>query len=97
MTNRFTTVLAEETMGSSFSPAGDFLVQVDVADKTKAATAAGVQVDIEARVDSSAAWVLLGTINPLSEPIANFTKMPYVRYHVRNNVAGNSVTVWDNG
>jgi predicted hotdog family 3-hydroxylacyl-ACP dehydratase len=75
--------------GDTFSPAGDFMMQID--------SAVAVVVDVEARVDATAAWAGIASIRSDSQPIASFVKLPFVRYRMRGNQAGNTVKIWDNG
>jgi hypothetical protein len=88
MTLRLTST-AETDVSDPFSPAGDFCVQVD--------SAIPAVVDIEARVDEDAAWVGIASIRSSSDPITPLIKLPFVRYRLRGNTAGNTVNVSDNG
>ena len=88
MATKLTTTLAEE-VSAAFSPTGDFNVQCDATDPK-------VIVDVHAKLDAAAAYVIVASFNPALTPIARFVYFPFAKVGIRGSKAGTTVNVWSN-
>lgn len=86
MAQRLSSILAEDT-SASYSPTDDPVVQVD--------SAIDVVVDVEVRMDASLAWAPAYSIHSKAEPLVRFKKVPFMRFKLRGNLAGNAVKIYD--
>lgn len=86
MTERINSTASTAT--ATFTPTGDFNVQVSIPAASKA------YVDVEGQVDAAADWVAIGSFSALSNPpLGRFAKCPFVRVRLYNN-DGATVKVW---
>lgn len=90
MATRLTSTLATFT-SASWAPADDTVLQVDPGNAP-----GNAKVQVEARVSTSAPWKVLTEMNLPEDTFLRITKMKELRLTLRNNTAGNTVTVYDN-
>jgi hypothetical protein len=69
-----------------FSPGSDFYVQMSTADSA-------ASVDVLARVDAAADWVVLDTLSTY-RPIGYFAALPFVKLKVKDNNNQRAVKAW---
>ncbi|CUX69371.1 MULTISPECIES: hypothetical protein [Agrobacterium] len=76
-------------VAAPFSPSGDFTVQAQIPQGSKA------RVDIKGRADANAPWVVLGTIRAsTAPPMLRFAKCPLVCLDMSGNGDGKSIKAW---
>jgi hypothetical protein len=87
MAQRLNSTSAEAT-SDAYSPADDPIIQVD--------SAIAVVVDVEVRMSDTLSWAAAYSIHSKSEPLVRLKSVPFMRFKLRGNTAGNTVKVWDN-
>lgn len=90
MATRLTSTLATFT-SASWAPADETVLQVD-----PSSAPGNAKVQVEARVSTSAPWKVLAELNLPEDTFLRIAKMKELRLTLRNNTAGNTVTVYDN-
>lgn len=86
MTERLSTSLAE-AVSAEFTPSGEFALQCN-------ATSTGVTVDVYAKVDASAPFVIVDSFAPALEPLRRYVQFAAVKVGLRGNAPGTTVKVW---
>jgi hypothetical protein len=87
MTQRFSTILTEAT-SVEFSPGTDPVIQI--------VSAIPVTIDVEVKMDASLNYAGAYSVRSDSVPVLRLVKVPFMRFKVRGNTAGNQVELWDN-
>ncbi|QWY83339.1 hypothetical protein [Rhizobium phage RHph_X3_2] len=90
MATRLTSNAATFT-SASWAPADETVLQVD-----PSSAPANALIEVEGRVSASASFEKIEVMNLPEDIFLRIAKMTELRLTLRNNTAGNTVTVYDN-